>query len=135
MDKPIQFENNEPDKGDGEDLATRRINTSELNPAPEKELQTGEDAATVVVTRVEDPSATKIIPSIQEGMTPPPNAVEPPNPISTAAKPDTFSSPSTPPKDNRTPIAAIIAVAVVALVCICACTAIIITALLMIPTY
>jgi hypothetical protein len=68
VDKPIQLEFNEPDKGDSEDLAT-------------------------------------------------------------------FSSTATPSKDNRTSIVAIIAVAVVTLVCICACTAIIITALMMIPTY
>jgi hypothetical protein len=65
--------------------------------------------------RVEDLSATKVVSSIPEDDPSVPKVVEPPKPISTTAQPLTFSSVATPPKDNRTSIVAIIAVAVVAL--------------------
>ena len=87
-----------------------------------------------MATKLEDPAATKVISAIQEEKSPAPNAVEPPKLVSPPAQSATFSSTATPPKDNRTPIVAIIAVTVVALVCICACTAIAITALMMMPT-
>jgi len=135
MDTPNQFDNPEPGESEGEDLATRRIDPSELIPGAEQKPLASEDAATVSVTRPEDPEATKVVSAIQEEKPPVPKAVEPPKPISSPAQPAASWSTEMPRKDNRTPIIAIIAVAVVALVCICACTAIVITALMMIPTY
>jgi len=135
MDTPTQFENPEPEKSGSGDFTTRRIDPSELNPAAEQETKTEGEAATVVINRGDDPMATKIVSGIQNETLPAPKAVEPPKPIAPPAQPAAFSTTATSQKDNRTSIIAIIAVAVVALVCICACTAIVITALMTVPTY
>jgi hypothetical protein len=98
---------------------------------PEPEVESGNE----IMTRVEDPAATKLVSAIQQETPPAPEVVEPTKPPISSAQPAAFSSPAAPQTGNRTPIVAIIAVTVVALVCICACTAVIITTLMMIPTY
>ena len=135
MDQPTQYEKPEPVNSEEEGLATRRIDPSEGYLAPELVPQALKDAPTVSIARDEDSAETKLISPIQEEVPSPPKVTEPPEPIISSAQPAAFSSTARPEKDNRIPIIAIISVAVVSLFCICACTAIIITALMMIPTY
>jgi hypothetical protein len=135
MDTPNQVDNPEPEKIEGGDFATRRIEPSELNSLVEPETKAEMEAPTVMVNRSEDPASTKVTSNAPEQISPTPKVVEPPKPIAPLGQPAASPTPEMPPKDNRTPIIAIIAVAFVTLVCICACTAIVITALMKVPSF
>lgn len=134
MDNPTEYENQQPESQEGE-MATRRIDPSELNLEPEEKSSLEMEAATVVSKRVDEPAVTKVISQPQAEGPSPVKPVEPPKPTTPPVQPAVSSTPAAPQKDNRTGIIAIVAVAVVVLVCICACTAITITALTMIPNF
>ena len=135
MDTPNQVDNPEPEKIEGGDLATRRIDPSELNALVEPETKAVMEAPTIMVNQPEDPATTKVTSTAPDQMSPTPKVIEPPKPIAPAGQPAATPTAGMPPKDNRIPIIAIIAVAFVALVCICACTAIVITALMQVPSF
>jgi hypothetical protein len=135
MDSPTQFENLEPEKNESEDLSTRRIEPSELNPVVEPETSVESAAETVVIKRAEESAATKVISNVQNETPPAPKPVETPKLIAPPTPPAAASTPPAPQKDNRTPIIVIIAVAAVAVVCICACTLVILVSLAMVPNF